>query len=186
MTQPPESYDIRVVPSPDETPTPDHLASADNGDETPTSEPPKGKTKRRLFGPPSPTVGTKDFQPPRDPRPVPPLPRNFAAGVEKMYGTVALAAMAVDMELATTIMNIAPQAAKAWEELARRNITVRRILLSLMETSAWGAVIAAHLPLFLLMIRKFAGDDPRFSALGQMLGDQAEDYINNPPEGQTE
>jgi hypothetical protein len=183
---------VRVVSSQDETaPVPNYRASDDSSTDFIGPPPdPTGNKKRSLFGPNAnkrkpPDPGTKDFKPPRDPRPVPPIPRlGFAPGVEKMYGAIALAAMAFDVELAACIMQIAPEAAKAWDELARRNITVRRILVSLMETTAWGAVFAAHLPLFVLMTRKVVGNDPRFSALGQMLGQDAEDYANsaNPPE----
>lgn len=184
MTKPPEGYDVTVVPSPDETPVPNHFASADNG-EIPAPETGKnGKAKRRLFGPPpADKPGTKDFKPPKDNRPVPPIPsgpRGFAPGIEKMYGSLALAAMAFDVELAATIMKVAPDAADAWNELAKRNIQVRRIIVALMETTAWGAVLAAHLPIFLLFIKRVAGNDPRFSALGQMLGEQAEEHANNP------
>jgi hypothetical protein len=183
VTQPPEGYDVTVVSSQDETPIPNHLASAD-----PAPEQPKEKPKRRLFAPPPPkqNSGTKDFKPPKDMRPVPPIPpgpRGFAPGIEKMYGSLALAAMAFDVELAATIMKIAPDAADAWNELAKRNIQVRRIIVALMETTAWGAVLAAHLPIFLLFIKRVAGNDPRFSALGQMLGEQAEEHANNPENG---
>lgn len=182
MTEPAENYDIRVIPPGDETPVPDHRASADTSS-PPVTEPPKQR-KRSLFGPTPPRAGTKDFKPPKDPRPVPPIPvKGFAPAIEKMYGTMALAAMAFDVELAATIMKVAPDAAKAWDELARRNIQVRRIIVAMLETTAWGQVLAAHLPLFLLFIKRVAGDDARFSALGQMLGEQAEDYANKPNEG---
>jgi hypothetical protein len=183
VTEPAPEYDVRVVTSqtePDGTPIPNHEAS-DTGETPP--EPPK--RKRSLFGSAPKSPGTQDFQPPKvkDQRPVPPIPRGgFAPQIEKMYGTLAMAAMAIDMPLGMAILEVAPAAAQAWDELARRNITVRRVIVSMLETSAWGAVIAAHLPIFMLFIKRAAGNDPRFSALGAMIGDEAERHANGDTE----
>jgi hypothetical protein len=181
VTQPDESYTVREVPSDDETPTPNHHASEDMP--FPPPEINGKKRKRSLFGPPPGDAGTRDFRPPKAPKPTPRIPNGgFAPGIEKMYGAIALAAMAFDAELAIKIMEVAPEAAKAWDELARRNITVRRILVSMMETTAWGAVFAAHLPLFLLMAKRVAGSDPRFSAIGEVM---AQNLNPEPPPEET-
>jgi hypothetical protein len=171
-----ESLTISTVP------IPDHMASADP-DESPTpmdTPPPPPPRKRRLLGTPDP--GSRDSGP-RSQRkikkPLPPIPRNgFAPGIEKMYGAIALAVMPLDMEFASAIMQVAPEAAKAWDELARRNEAVRRMLTAMMETTAWGAVIAAHVPLMLLLMNRMFKGDPRISMLGSVLAQQAEDHAN--------
>jgi hypothetical protein len=168
-------------------PVPDHLASGP--DETPTPELPDGvtpieepKRRRRLLGTPAP--GSRDSGPKRDRKlkdrgPLPPIPRNgFAPGIEKMYGGIALAVMPLDMDLAAAIMQIAPDAAKAWDDLARQNEAVRRLLVKMMETTAWGTVIAAHVPLMLLLMNRMFKNDPRISMLGSVLAQQAEDAAN--------
>lgn len=45
------------------------------------------------------------------------------------------------------IANSAHDAAVAWDELAQKNPAVRRSLRKLTQGSAWGTVLAAHLPI---------------------------------------
>jgi len=176
----PENLTVTSVP------IPDHLASgepeppslADDPGVTPIDAP----RRRRLLGTPGP--GSRDSakrsdRKLKDKGPLPPIPRGgFAPGIEKMYGGLALAVMPLDMEVASAIMQIAPEAAKAWDELAKQNHAVRRMLVTMMETTAWGTVIAAHVPLMLMLMGRMFKGDPRISMLGAVLSQQAEDHAN--------
>lgn len=174
---------VETVPAPDH-PIPDFTASRD-ATAAPESQ---ARPKRRLLGGAAkPDTGSRD-QMPRAQRAIkavkpektnPPIPNGgFAPAVEKMYGTIALAVMPLDMELATAIVSVAEDAAKAWDELARRNMAVRRVLVAMMQTTAAGALFAAHMPIILLFVQRAMGDNPRVSMLAQMMGNDAEDYVN--------
>lgn len=171
-----EQFTVTAVP------VPDHLASAD-GDDTPAPPPPSPEQPRRRRilggGGSTPNPGSRDTGPranrkiakePREPKPLPRIPANgFAPGIEKMYLTVAMGVMPFDMQLSVVIAEIAPKAAQAWDELARRNEAVRRIIVTMMETTAVGAVIAAHMPLIAIMMMRVMKDDPRVSMIAEML-----------------
>lgn len=179
---------VETVPLP-EHPIPDHRASEDRSTSTdePASPAPERKRRRLIGGDtPKPAAGSRDSSPrgmraiaPKEKKPLPPIPAGgFAPAVEKMYGTIALAVMPLDMELAAAIMQVAPEAAAAWDELARRNHAVRRVLVAMMQTTAAGALFAAHMPIILLFVQRAMGDNPRVSMLAGLLGQQAEDFAN--------
>jgi hypothetical protein len=118
-------------------------------------------------------------KPPRAERPLPPIPaKGFAPGVQKMYEALALAVSPFDVKLGETLTSIAPEAAQAWDELARQNHMVRRFLVAMMETTAWGQVIAAHAPLVGLMFARMMGNDVRVSMVGLLMGQEAEKHAN--------
>lgn len=168
-----------------EVPTPDHMASMDDG---PAPEPPPEKPKRRIL----PGAGSRDSEPrrgpgrpPREPRkPLPPIPRNgFAPDVERLYVMMGLSIMPFDVEMSARITEIAEPAAQAWDELARKNEVVRRVLVSLLETGAWGKVLAAHAPLFGLAWARMSGESVRVTFAASQLGKEAETHANRGHEG---
>jgi hypothetical protein len=186
MTGPPEEFDPSKLDV-QSVPVPNHFASADDDDAvrlingTPPS--PGGRMRKRFL----PGAGSKDQGTRKErkipgeekvKRPVPPMPRNLAASVEKMYGGIALAVMPLDPDLATAIMMSATKAAEAWEELARQNHAVRRVLLAMIETTALGTLIAAHVPIFVLVTQRVMKGDPRVSMLGDMLAREAMDHMS--------
>lgn len=166
-------------------PIPNHTASG--ADETPPLTPPPNPgaesptvgARRRLLpgkmGNPGSRDGNRKDERQRaagvktDRKPLPPIPANMAQGIEELYGALAVAVMPFDVELASALMEIAPKAAEAWVELARKNHAVRRILLKMLETSAWGALIAAHMPLFRLAMARTTGQSTRSSMVGEFL-----------------
>lgn len=79
--------------------------------------------------------------------PAKPRPGALKAPLMKMYATIGMTTMAFDPVCGQAIIANAEQCAEAVEELARQNEAVRRIVYQLITTSAWGAVIGAHLPL---------------------------------------
>jgi hypothetical protein len=52
-----------------------------------------------------------------------------------------------DQPCGTVIINSAEDCARSLDSLARENPKVRRALMAMVETSVWGQVIAAHLPI---------------------------------------
>jgi hypothetical protein len=174
-----------------EVPTPDHTRSVDDPTDGPASaETPLGKAKRRILpGAGSRDAGTKDARrgpgrPPREPRerkPLPPIPRNgFAPDVERFYVMLGMGLMPFDVELSAKVVEIAEPAGEAWDELARKNEVVRRVLVSLLETGAWGKVFAAHAPLIGLAFARMTGESVRVTFAASQLGREAEDHANRP------
>ncbi len=182
FTVPDETFNVTAVP------IPDHLASGDADEPPPIPQPASAgapKRKRILGG--TRDNGTRaDRKIHKEPKPLPRIPNNgFAPGIEKMYLTIAMGVMPLDMELGVAIANIAEDAAKAWDELARRNDTVRRIIVAMMETTAVGAVFAAHMPIMLLVMGRVMKGDPRVSMIGDMLAREAEAHANKDTDGPT-
>jgi hypothetical protein len=86
---------------------------------------------------------------PRPAKKIPPKPR---AGVlvkpfTDMYTTVGTMLLPFDQPCGTVIINSAEDCARSLDSLARENPKVRRALMAMVETSVWGQVIAAHLPI---------------------------------------
>lgn len=113
---------------------PNHEASKDNG--------------FTLFG-------TKKKDPLGDPaekprKPTPPMPRR---GLKKpltdIYTTLGTLMFPFDNVCGNAVIESAEQCAESLETLARENEAVRRVLIMLCETSAWGMVITAHLPILM-------------------------------------
>lgn len=167
-----------------EVPTPDHFASMD-GEPAPAE--PIAPQKRRLL----PGAGSRDSipkenrragRPPREPRerkPLPPIPhKGFAPEVEKLYVMMGLSLMPFDVELSGKIVEIAGPAGEAWDELARKNEVVRRVLVSMLETSAWGKLLAAHGPLIGIAWARMTGESVRVTFAASQLGREAENHAN--------
>lgn len=175
-------FDISTVP------VPDHLASGEEETFDPinnaTTVPEEPKRKRILGGPK--INGSKDAAPRnerkiKEPKPLPKIPAGgFAPGVEKMYAGIAMAVMPFDPQSAMVIVEIAPQCARAWDDLARQNHAVRRMLVSMMQTTAVGSLIAAHLPLFMVLTMRVMKGDPRVSMLGDMLANSVHPDMQAP------
>jgi hypothetical protein len=183
MTEPPDFTNLSFS----EVPTPDHTQSMEAGEPAPAEPPSLKPPKRRIL----PGAGSRDSEPrrgpgrpprePRDRKPLPPIPRNgFAPDVEKFYVMLGMGMMPFDVELSAKIVECAEPAGEAWDELARKNEVVRRVLVSLLETGAWGKVFAAHAPLFGLAWARMSGESVRVSFAGSQLGREAEDHANRP------
>jgi hypothetical protein len=69
----------------------------------------------------------------------------------KTYASVGMLLLPFDEVCGQTLINSAEQCAIALDDLAQTNDTIARVLVALVETSAWGAVIAAHLPLLMVV-----------------------------------
>lgn len=147
---------------------PDHTASGDI-DEALSSRGPNRTEKLKALAGARPKRERVE-RPKRERKPMPPAPRGgFVAPLIEMYGFVALAIMPFDAECAMAIMQAAPKAAESLNELSKVNPSVKRVLIMLTQTSAWGAVITAHLPI-IIAVSVHHIPAVRESGMGQLLG----------------
>lgn len=99
-----------------------------------------------------------------------PRPRSnsLEAKLGEFFGSFSLVFAATgDQYCAEIIAARAPALASSWAELAKQNASVRRVLESLMEGSAWGAVILSTLGVAVPIAKHhglYNGPDP-FSAI---------------------
>lgn len=83
-------------------------------------------------------------------KPVPPAPRGgLRQPLEDLYTGLGMMIMPFDAHCGKIIIDAAPRCAETLDDLAKTNPAVRRILISLVTTSAMGAVIMAHAPIIM-------------------------------------
>lgn len=73
----------------------------------------------------------------------------FVEPLTELYTTLGMMLMAFDQQCATVVIKSAEQCATSMDELAYQNESVRRALTAITQTSAWGAVIFAHMPIIM-------------------------------------
>lgn len=78
----------------------------------------------------------------------------IAAGMTKLYRRAGRIVKTMDADIGTAIIECAEDCGQAWDELARTNPEVRRVLMKLIGGGAWGSVIMAHLPIVLAVLMK--------------------------------
>lgn len=79
-----------------------------------------------------------------------PYPRGgFRGPLTNVYTGIGMTVMPFDPGCGRIIIENAEKCAESLDELARTNPAVRRVLMSLITTSAWGAVIMAHAPIMM-------------------------------------
>lgn len=93
----------------------------------------------------------KPDKPPKVEKPVPPKPPrgSLVRQLTDLYVALGTFVLPFDTVCGTAVINSAPKCAEALEALARDNPAVRRAIMRLVETSAWGMVITAHAPIML-------------------------------------
>lgn len=75
--------------------------------------------------------------------------------LEDLYSMLGTGIFAFDRQVGVTVLEQGPACAKALDELAATSPAVRRALASLLSTSAWSAVIMAHLPIATVIATKY-------------------------------
>lgn len=119
------------------------------------SDPP---IKRLLLGRPQ-----QRKRAPKIKEPAPRMPTGgLAAPLTDLYTMLGAVLSPMDPVCGGAIINQAPECAKALEKLAKTNPEVRRVLVNLVSTSAWGAVITAHIPIVMAVgMHHIPGLQPR-------------------------
>lgn len=113
-------------------------------------------------------------------KPAPPMPRNLGKQVADLYGVLGVALMPFDQHCATAIMESAETCGQAWEELAKVNPAVRRVLTSLVTTSAWSGVIMANAPIILAVGSHHIPAVQKYAA--RQFADQVENSVRESTE----
>lgn len=72
-----------------------------------------------------------------------------------MYGTIAFGVGMANPRIGTAILQNAETCAKAWDDLARQNASVKRVLEALTKTTAVGAVLTAHVPIAIAVVGEY-------------------------------
>lgn len=81
---------------------------------------------------------------------VKPMPKGgLKPALAQMYAGVGMAVMPFDPACGRVVLENAERCAESLDELAKTNPAVRNLLISLVTTSAWGAVIMAHAPILM-------------------------------------
>lgn len=118
----------------------DDLAAAFDAEET-TPKAPSAFTKLTDFEPPPPPKAARNT--------------SLKIGLEKMYANIGTMAYLADPMIGTVILQQAEQCATSLDELAKTNPKVKKALMRMMESSSYGTVIAAHLPIAIAIATKY-------------------------------
>lgn len=115
---------------------------------------------------------------PRERKPVP-MPRGgLRKPLEDLYTSLGMMMMPFDESCARVIIEAAPRCAESLDDLAKTNPAVRRLLISLVTTSALGAVIMAHAPIVMAVAMHHV---PALrNKQEKMVADMAEMFANMP------
>ena len=76
----------------------------------------------------------------------------FVEPLTQLYGMVGMAVMTVDPPVGKSIMMQATACAESLDELAKSNVQVRKVLVSITQGSAWSGVAVAHMPILLALL----------------------------------
>lgn len=115
------------------------------------------ETEPLIKGTPDPKKSTKAAKPPKDKpktrRTAPPYrPGQFVKPLTEFYGMIAMGVAIKDPQCAQAIMANAQSCAEAWDKAAKTNTAVRAALQALIETTTWGTLVAAHMPIVMAML----------------------------------
>lgn len=82
-------------------------------------------------------------------------------GLVELYTSLGIMLLPMDAVCGEALVNAAPRCADSLVLLAKQNAAVRRALLALTQTSAWGGVVLAHAPLVLAVLAHHGPEDMR-------------------------
>lgn len=117
-------------------------------------------------------------------RSVPAMPRGgLKPALANMYSGIGMAIMPFDPSCGRVILENAESCAESLDELAKTNPAVRRALISLVTTSAWGTVIMAHAPILMAIAMHHVPALRKKQE--QMIGEMAEMFANGFPSPDT-
>lgn len=152
MTQPLQEYAETVEESPDPvTPYADSSgAPVEPGFDPAADSETRDSVVNFLRGRPRGERAKRERKP-KPPKIIPPKPRpgSLKKPLQDMYGTIGMTVAMFDPVCGQAILANAEACAIALENMARENEAVRRVIMSLVQTSIWGQLIAAHMPILL-------------------------------------
>lgn len=112
------------------------------------------RSRREYLFPPKDKEETKSTRTTRTKRKPAPRAKKgaFVEPLTELYTTLGMMLMPFDSQCANVVMKSAEQCAQSMDELAYQNESVRRALTAITQTSAWGAVIFAHMPIIMAVV----------------------------------
>lgn len=158
MTGPQQPLDLSAVAHEDVSgdpiaPSPDTASAAAPAAESPADAPGARPAPGWLTGRPRKPEGTTARRPRPDRPPRTAKPRKDSPALKKavmeLYTSAGMMVLPFDQQCGTVVVNSAEQCADAMIKLAEENDAVMRALQALVQTSAWGGVVAAHLPIIM-------------------------------------
>lgn len=94
----------------------------------------------------------------------------FKVPIAMLYSQVGGVVTYVAYPVGQAIVQQAAPCAEAWDHVAKQNPRVRKWLMSMTKTGAWGELFAAHLPIFMACVFAFGSDEVR-NRLGYAVAD---------------
>lgn len=76
----------------------------------------------------------------------------YTKALEELYASIGALLLPFDQSCGIAVIEAAPECAKTLDELSKNNPTLRRIIVGIMTTNAWGAVIMAHTPIIMAIV----------------------------------
>lgn len=193
-----QDFDIGQLGEPDivDPPVPNHRVGSD-------LPPPDGgpSRSRRLFERSAKGATTTAKTRAKAPKGPPPevTPGEFVQPLTDIYNTVAMVLMPFKPQASLVMISAAREAteeetkrgvepptvneqcAKAWDDVAQKNESVRRTLKTLTTAGVWGGLFMAHMPI----VAAIMADTPAGDAMGALLNPTAkgaEDYLKGEAE----
>lgn len=157
-----------ITPSPTVTPA---TTESDTGDKPARPARPPFLRGSRSKTPPKPAPKSKADKTPR----VAKDDATLKKALMELYASVGMVMMPFDQPCAMSVVNSAEQCADAMVKLAAENDAVRRALNALTQTSAWGGVIAAHLPIIMAVTSHHFGP---MKGIGQPPAENPENVVD--------
>lgn len=176
--------DLTVVPA--EPVVPNHRASKDPFDPSPVDGPTRGRNifQRAAKGEPKPSMARAK----RQTSPPPPVVKGeFIEPLTDVYNTIGIALMPFKPQVAIALVSpareateeekakgidpptVAENCARAWDEVAQKNESVRRALKAMTTVGVWGGLFMAHAPILMAVM----ADTPLGEKLNPAAGAEA-------------
>jgi hypothetical protein len=163
-------------------PKPNHEASKDYS-ETEPPPPSRGTGGSRWRKRPAPAPKAKRADAPTAVKTlIPNRKGQFVEPLMKMYGGVGAMLMMYDPICGTAVMTSAQKCAETLDDLAYQNEAVRQVVWSLTRTSAFGAVIVAHLPIIMAITMHHVPAAQQ--AFGQLGANMMEEFLKQTTPGE--
>jgi hypothetical protein len=118
------------------------------------------------------------------PKEPPSKPGEFVEPLTQFYVMAGMTVAALDKHdqvCGPAIAESAEQCAQAWDDLAQKNPAVRRALRSMLQVSAVGAVVSAHLPIMIAILTQHmpGAVPPSMRPVEASEDDQQDSMINS-------
>ena len=131
-----------IGPQPDDEPPPPDFRASEGMSSDPSPTPLRARGRRRLK--------SEKAKPEKD------VPKVRAGSLVKplreFYTSVGTVLVPFDPACGTALIENAENCAKSLDMLAQQNDAVRRAIVAMTQTSAWGGVMIAHAPILLMIL----------------------------------